>query len=68
MQELKDMIAAMKTEFDEAIGEKRQEFESSREEIKVLFTASDKVFYVEALKHLKYLMSCCSPESHNIFT
>jgi arsenate reductase-like glutaredoxin family protein len=34
-KEMKDMLAEMKTEFDEAISEKRQEFETTREELKV---------------------------------
>ena len=35
VQEMKDMIAAMKIEFEEAIDEKRQDFEATREELKV---------------------------------
>lgn len=34
------MLAEMKTEFDEAISEKRQEFETTREELKVYFLLS----------------------------
>lgn len=35
MQELKDIIAAMREEAEEIISERKQYFESSREELKV---------------------------------
>lgn len=33
---MRDMMAIMKADFDEALDEKQQEYESNREEIKVL--------------------------------
>lgn len=36
VQEMRDMMAIMKSDFDEALDEKRQEYEFEREEIKVL--------------------------------
>ena len=36
VQEMRDMMAIMKADFDEALDEKRQEYEFNREEIKVV--------------------------------
>ena len=55
VQEMKDMIAAMKIEFEEAIDEKRQDFEATREELKVWV----------ALKLIVFLLQLQITESHS---
>ncbi len=59
------MLAEMKTEFDEAISEKRQEFETTREELKVYFLLSP-TFEIPTFESSRCIQSSLTLESSGI--